>query len=106
MDFPPSPETLLRGASSLGILRELLESELERARRIPPGTPLRDLAGADLTEAKLGDADLTGAILLGAILAGADLSAVCGLTQGQLEGVTGDARTRLPPGLVLPAAAR
>ena len=45
MDFPPSPETLLQGASSLGILRELLESELERARRIPCGTPFRDPAG-------------------------------------------------------------
>lgn len=61
-----------------------------------------DLGGVDLTEAKLGDADLAGAILLGARLAGADLSAVSGLTQGQLEGVEGDARTRLPPGLFLP----
>lgn len=61
-----------------------------------------DLGGADLCEAKLGDADLTGAILLGARLGGADLSGVSGLTQGQLEGVKGDARTRLPPGLFLP----
>jgi DNA-binding NarL/FixJ family response regulator len=61
-----------------------------------------DLAGADLTEAKLGDADLTGAILLGACLDGADLSAVSGLTQGQLEGVSGNASTRLPPGLFVP----
>lgn len=61
-----------------------------------------DLGGADLTEAKLGDADLAGAILLGACLSGADLSGVSGLAQGQLEGVLGDARTRLPPGLSLP----
>jgi indole-3-glycerol phosphate synthase len=38
MDFPPSPATLLQGASS-GILRELLESELARAGQIPRGTP-------------------------------------------------------------------
>ena len=44
MDFPPSPATLLQGASSLGILRDLLASELERARTIPRGTPFRDLA--------------------------------------------------------------
>jgi len=63
-----------------------------------------DLAGADLSEAKLGDADLTGANLLGARLAGADLSGVAGLTQAQLESAIGDAKTRLPPGLYLPAA--
>ncbi|MTJ81900.1 MAG: pentapeptide repeat-containing protein [Telmatospirillum sp.] len=61
-----------------------------------------DLAGADLTGARFGHADLAGAILLGAHLAGADLSGVAGLTQAQLEGVDGDARTRLPPGLRLP----
>ena len=31
MAFPPSPETLLQGAAGLGILRQLLASELERA---------------------------------------------------------------------------
>ena len=34
MAFPPSPETLLRDAGSLGILKDLLASELERAGRI------------------------------------------------------------------------
>ncbi|PKU26505.1 hypothetical protein CWS72_01275 [Telmatospirillum siberiense] len=61
-----------------------------------------DLGGADLTGATFGDADLTGAILVGANLAEADLSEVGGLIQGQLDGVKGDAATRLPPGLILP----
>ncbi|HXP96393.1 MAG TPA: pentapeptide repeat-containing protein [Telmatospirillum sp.] len=64
-----------------------------------------DLAGADLSGAKMGDADLTGAILLGARLDDADLSGVSGLTQGQLDDVEGNARTRLPPGLFLPPPA-
>jgi DNA-binding NarL/FixJ family response regulator len=62
-----------------------------------------DLAGADLTGAKMGDADLAGAILVGARLDDADLSNVSGLTQGQLDGVEGNAGTRLPPGLSLPS---
>ena len=42
MLFPPSPETLLAGARSLGILHELLASELARAARIPaPAAPMR-----------------------------------------------------------------
>jgi indole-3-glycerol phosphate synthase len=41
MDFPPSPETLLQGARSLGILRDLLASELERSRLIVAATPFR-----------------------------------------------------------------
>jgi len=41
MAFPPSPETLLREARSLGILRDLLASELERARTLPAGAPPR-----------------------------------------------------------------
>ncbi|HLN24377.1 MAG TPA: pentapeptide repeat-containing protein [Patescibacteria group bacterium] len=65
-----------------------------------------DLAGADLREAKLGDADLAGANLLEVRLAGADLSGVAGLTQAQLESAVGDSKTRLPPGLYLPAARR
>jgi indole-3-glycerol phosphate synthase len=44
MDFPPSPETLLHDARSLGILRDLLESELERSRRIVARTPFRTRA--------------------------------------------------------------
>jgi indole-3-glycerol phosphate synthase len=41
VDFPPSPETLLQGAQSQGILRDLLASELERARQLQPGGPAR-----------------------------------------------------------------
>lgn len=63
-----------------------------------------DLGGADLCGAKFGDADVTGAIFIGAKLAEADLSQVSGLIQGQLDGVEGDAATRLPPGLFLPSA--
>jgi indole-3-glycerol phosphate synthase len=42
MDFPPSPETLLQNASTLGILKDLLASELERSRRIIARSPFRD----------------------------------------------------------------
>ncbi len=62
-----------------------------------------DLAGADLSGAQMSDADLHGAILLGVDLSAADLSGVSGLSQGQLERARGDAKTRLPPGLFLPA---
>jgi len=41
MLFPPSPETLLQGARSLGILQELLASELARAARIQAPAPFR-----------------------------------------------------------------
>jgi indole-3-glycerol phosphate synthase len=41
MTFPPSPETLLQGARSLGVLRDLLASELDRARGITFTTPFR-----------------------------------------------------------------
>ena len=57
--FPPSPETLLRGASHLGILRELLASELERAPRMrallgtPPPFRARALEGMGPFEAAL-----------------------------------------------------
>jgi indole-3-glycerol phosphate synthase len=37
MDFPPSPGTLLQNARSLGILHDLLASELERARTLASG---------------------------------------------------------------------
>jgi indole-3-glycerol phosphate synthase len=46
MFFPPDPETLLREAAQLGILRELLASELERAKGITARTPLRSGASA------------------------------------------------------------
>ncbi len=62
-----------------------------------------DLAGADLSATRMPDAELHGAILLGANLSAADLSGAAGLTQAQLERVRGDGKTRLPPGLFLPA---
>jgi len=43
MDFPPTPETLLRDAPQ-GILGELLASELARAPRILARSPFRELA--------------------------------------------------------------
>ena len=46
MLFPPEPETLLREASGLGILRELLALELERARGITARAPFRAGAAA------------------------------------------------------------
>jgi len=63
-----------------------------------------DLAGADLSGSVFDGADLKGANLLGVLLAGADLSGAKGMTQAQLESATGDAKTKLPPGLrLLPA---
>lgn len=41
MSFPPSPETLLQRAGSLGILKDLLASELERSGRITARSPFR-----------------------------------------------------------------
>lgn len=92
--------TVLTGAN-------LAVSRLRRARMIGcsvDGANLKgaDLAGADLSGSKFSDADLTGAILLGAKLAGADLASARGLNRSQLEGVSGDAKTRLPFGLTLP----
>ncbi len=62
-----------------------------------------DLAGADLSGVVLGDAELAGVNLLGADLSEADLSAARGLSQTMLDGVLGNTKTRLPPGLFLPA---
>ena len=39
MDFPPSAATLLEGAAHLGILKDLLLSELERAQGLHPPAP-------------------------------------------------------------------
>ena len=64
-----------------------------------------DLAGADLAGSNFEGADLKGANMLGVSLNGADLSGAKGMTQAQLESVTGDAKTKLPPGLRLPVAA-
>ena len=73
-----------------------------------------DLRGAHLKEASLrgaiftgedhSGADLRGADLRGADLRGADLRGVRNLTQEQLESARGDEETRLPEGLVRPAA--
>lgn len=98
-------EAEMMGANLTG--SNLAVSRLRRARLIGcsvDGANLKgaDLAGADLSGSKFADADLTGAILLGAVLTGADLSAAKGLSRSQLEAVTGDAKTRLPPGLSLP----
>jgi indole-3-glycerol phosphate synthase len=41
MDFPPRPEQLLAAGARLGILRDLLESELLRARDLPQDGPFR-----------------------------------------------------------------
>ncbi len=60
MDFPPSPETLLQGASSLGILKDLMVSELRRARQITAQAPFRErpLEGMGPFEAALRRAPL------------------------------------------------
>jgi len=82
MEFPPSPETLLRQASQLGILRELLVSELERAKGLPAGLPClpRAAAGPGPFETALRRAPLPviaefkrGSPSLGPFAAGADL---------------------------------
>lgn len=82
----------------------LAEAHLNRVRLV--GADLQDanLQGAALSFGNLERADLTGADLTGAdlsetVLDGADLSSATGLTQAQLDGACGDARTRLPQGL-------
>ncbi|MBV8231897.1 MAG: pentapeptide repeat-containing protein [Planctomycetaceae bacterium] len=60
--------------------------------------------GEDHSGADLRGADLRGADLRGADLRGADLRGARNLTQGQLESARGDVATRLPEGLVRPAA--
>jgi indole-3-glycerol phosphate synthase len=81
MAFPPSPETLLHDARSLGILRELLASELQRARGLEARTPFRarPRAGQGPFEAALRRAPLPviaefkrGSPSLGAFAADAD----------------------------------
>jgi len=96
----------LRGADLRGA--DLRGADLSRAilnRAILNGAILN---GADLSEADLSEAILNGAILSRAILSWADLSEadlswVRGLTQEQLTETSGDAETRLPPGLERPA---
>jgi len=61
-----------------------------------------DLSGANLSDATLDGADLTGAIFSATQARGTDFSHAKGLTEAQLQGVCGDAKTRLPAGLTLP----
>jgi uncharacterized protein YjbI with pentapeptide repeats len=63
-----------------------------------------DLSYADLRGAQLSRTYLEGANLSGARLQGADLSATKGLTEEQLAAATGNARTKLPPGVRRPSA--
>ncbi|KAA5804741.1 pentapeptide repeat-containing protein [Alkalicaulis satelles] len=60
-----------------------------------------DLRQATLVGAHFGGARFTGANLSGANLSGAELESARGLTQAQLSTACGDARTTLPPGLVI-----
>lgn len=60
-----------------------------------------DLSGANLSDSKLADADLTGAKFSATQARGTDFSRAKGLTQSQLDGICGDARTRAPAGLSL-----
>lgn len=67
------------------------------------------LAGANLHHARLTGANLTGASLeradlTEAVLDGADLAGAARLTQAQVDAALGDGKTRLPAGLVRPAA--
>lgn len=67
-----------------------------------------DLRDASFVYARLQNADFTqadlhGARFQGANLEGADLAAARGLTAAQLRGACGDAATRLPAGLRVPA---
>jgi Pentapeptide repeats (8 copies) len=61
-----------------------------------------NLSGARLGGANLSDAWLGGANLSGALLSGANLHQAEGLTERQLDGAYGDARTVLPSGLRRP----
>ena len=61
-----------------------------------------DLSGANLSYSKLDDADLTDAIFSATQARGTDFSHAKGLTQAQLSGACGAAKTRLPAGLTVP----
>jgi uncharacterized protein YjbI with pentapeptide repeats len=62
-----------------------------------------NLDAANLVGAYLGGANLRGSSMKGSVLAGADMATARGLTQAQLNTACGDATTRLPPGLSVPA---
>jgi uncharacterized protein YjbI with pentapeptide repeats len=69
------------------------------------GADLRDtnLEGVNFVGAYLGGARFDGAVLTGANLSGAELETAHGLSQEQLNTACGDATTRLPAGLTIPA---
>ena len=72
-----------------------------------------DLTGANFSNAwlnwtwfqgaKLDGANFTGARMPGAQLYGTDMSKAVGLTQDQIDKACGDASTKLPPGIRVPA---
>ncbi len=62
-----------------------------------------DLAAANLAHAKLDGADFTGADLTITSFKGTDLTRARGLTQAQLDKACGDADTKAPAGLRVPA---
>lgn len=69
-----------------------------------------DFTGVDFQDAVLvgawfGHSKFDGAKLSNANLSGSDLSTATGLTQLQLNTACGDAETRLPTGLIVPACA-
>jgi uncharacterized protein YjbI with pentapeptide repeats len=61
-----------------------------------------DLSGANISDANLDGADFTGAHFSATQARGTDLSKAKGLTQAQLDGLCGDAKSRAPAGLTLP----
>lgn len=61
-----------------------------------------DLSGANISDSKLDGADFTGAHFSATQARGTDFSHAKGLTQAQLNGLCGDAKTRLPAGLTIP----
>lgn len=60
-----------------------------------------DLSGANLSDSKVADADFADAIFSTTQARGTDFSHAKGLTQAQLDGICGDAKTRAPAGLTL-----
>ena len=62
-----------------------------------------DLAAANLAHARLDGADFSGADLTITSFKGTDLTLARGLTQAQLDKACGDADTKAPAGLTVPA---
>lgn len=79
----------------------LRHARLRGSRLVGANLKGADLAGADLAGCDFSDAAMDGVNLLGTDLSGANLAGAKGLLRGQLDGVTGDAATRLPSGLTL-----